>query len=133
MQRKMLMGKIHRATVTEANLAYQGSISIDADLLDAAGILEFEQVEVWNITNGNRFSTYAMEAPRGSGTVCINGAAAHKAQPGDLVIVANFAWMHDSEAHYHKPKIVLVDGENKPVGHGSRPAVHTLRVMNMLM
>lgn len=133
MQRKMLMGKIHRATVTEANLAYQGSISIDADLLDAAGILEFEQVEVWNITNGNRFSTYAMEAPRGSGTVCINGAAAHKARPGDLVIVANFAWMHETEAHYHKPKIVLVDGENKPVGQKTGPAPHALRVMNMLM
>jgi aspartate 1-decarboxylase len=132
MQRKMLSGKIHRATVTEANLAYQGSISIDADLLEAAGMIEFEQVEVWNITNGNRFSTYAMRAERGSGVVCINGAAAHKASPGDLVIVANFAWMQESEALRHKPKIVLVDELNKPVAI-QKPAARTLRVMNMLM
>ncbi|MEW6443546.1 MAG: aspartate 1-decarboxylase [bacterium] len=131
MQRKMLIGKIHRATVTEANLAYQGSISIDENLMEAAGILEFEQVEVWNITNGNRFSTYAMEAPKGSGVVCINGAAAHKASPGDLVIIAHFAWVHESEVHRHKPKVVLVDEKNQPVG--LEPPVRTLRVMNMLM
>jgi aspartate 1-decarboxylase len=132
MQRKMLSGKIHRATVTEANLAYQGSISIDADLLEAAGMIEFEQVEVWNITNGNRFSTYAIRAERGSGVVCINGAAAHKASPGDLVIIANFSWMQESEALRHKPKIVLVDEQNRPVVL-QEPAVRTLRVMNMLM
>jgi len=132
MQRKMLSGKIHRATVTEANLAYQGSISIDAELLEAAGMIEFEQVEVWNITNGNRFSTYAIRAERGSGVVCINGAAAHKASPGDLVIIANFSWMQESEALRHKPKIVLVDEQNRPVVL-QEPAVRTLRVMNMLM
>lgn len=132
MQRKMLSGKIHRATVTEANLAYQGSISIDAELLEAAGMIEFEQVEVWNITNGNRFSTYALRAERGSGVVCINGAAAHKASPGDLVIIANFSWMQESEALRHKPKIVLVDEQNRPVVL-QEPAVRTLRVMNMLM
>jgi aspartate 1-decarboxylase len=132
MQRKMLSGKIHRATVTEANLAYQGSISIDAELLEASGMIEFEQVEVWNITNGNRFSTYALRAERGSGVVCINGAAAHKASPGDLVIIANFSWMQESEALRHKPKIVLVDEQNRPVVL-QEPAVRTLRVMNMLM
>jgi aspartate 1-decarboxylase len=132
MQRKMLSGKIHRATVTEANLAYQGSISIDAELLEAAGMIEFEQVEVWNITNGNRLSTYALRAERGSGVVCINGAAAHKASPGDLVIIANFSWMQESEALRHKPKIVLVDEQNRPVVL-QEPAVRTLRVMNMLM
>lgn len=132
MQRKMLSGKIHRATVTEANLAYQGSISIDAELIEAAGMIEFEQVEVWNITNGNRFSTYALRAERGSGVVCINGAAAHKASPGDLVIIANFSWMQESEALRHKPKIVLVDEQNRPVVL-QEPAVRTLRVMNMLM
>lgn len=113
MQRKMLRGKIHRATITEANLHYQGSITIDADLMEAAGLLEFEQVEVWNITNGNRFSTYTMLGERGSGTVCINGAAAHKATTGDMVIIASFGWMSEEEAKRHRPRIVLVDEGNR--------------------
>lgn len=132
MNRKMLRGKIHRATVTEANLAYQGSISIDADLMEAADVFEFEQVEVWNITNGNRFTTYAMEAERGSGVICINGAAAHKASPGDLVIIANFGWMQESEALRHKPKIVQVDEANRLVTP-PKATLRPLRVMNMLM
>jgi aspartate 1-decarboxylase len=115
MQRKMLSGKIHRATITEANLHYQGSVTIDADLMEAAGLIEFEQVEVWNITNGNRFSTYAMTGARGSGTVCINGAAAHKAGKGDMVIIAHFGWMAEEEARRHRPKVVLVDEANRIV------------------
>ncbi len=115
MQRKMLRGKIHRATITEANLHYQGSITIDADLMEAADFLEFEQVEVWNITNGNRFSTYTILGERGSGTICINGAAAHKAKKGDMVIIAAFGWMAGDEARRHKPKVVLVDEANRIV------------------
>jgi len=132
MQRKMLHGKIHRATVTEANLHYNGSISIDTELMEAADILEFEEVDVWNITNGNRFSTYAIAAERGSGTICINGAAAHKASQGDLVIIAHFSNMSEAEAYEHKPKIVLVDEENRAEEvFGHRP--RELRVMNMLI
>ncbi len=115
MQRKMLRGKIHRATITEANLHYQGSITIDADLMEAADLIEYEQVEVWNITNGNRFSTYTMLGERGSGTICINGAAAHKATTGDMVIIGNFGWMSEDEAQRHKPRVVLVDEANRIV------------------
>ena len=132
MQRKMLKGKIHRATITEANLHYQGSITIDADLMEAADLIEFEQVEVWNITNGNRFSTYTIVGERGSGTVCINGAAAHKAKEGEMVIIASFGWMPEEEASRHQPKVVLVDEANRIVeGEDSAPV--RLEVMNMLM
>ena len=105
MKRKMLKGKIHRATITEANLHYQGSVTIDADLMQAADLIEYEQVDIWNITNGNRFSTYAIPGKRGSGTICINGAAAHKAKKGEMVIIASFGWMSEEEASRHKPKI----------------------------
>lgn len=132
MQRKMLKGKIHRATITEANLHYQGSVTIDADLMEAADLIEYEQVEVWNITNGNRFSTYAIAGKRGSGTICINGAAAHKAKEGELVIIAGFGWMSEEEASRHKPKIVLVDEGNRIVADPD-PAEARIQVMNMLM
>ena len=132
MQRKMLLGKIHRATVTEADLHYKGSISIDQDLMDGSGILEYEQVDVWNITNGERFTTYAITGERGSGTVCINGAAAHKAGVGDLIIIGHFGWMSEAEARRHKPKIVMVDEENRPVDYGT-PDARDLAVMNMLI
>lgn len=132
MQRKMLKGKIHRATITEANLHYQGSVTIDADLMEAADLIEYEQVDVWNITNGNRFSTYAIPGKRGSGTICINGAAAHKAKEGEMVIIASFAWMSEEEASRHKPKVVLVDEGNRIVG-GEDPAEARIQVMNMLM
>jgi len=132
MQRKMLKGKIHRATITEANLHYQGSITIDADLMEAADLIEFEQVDVWNITNGNRFSTYTIAGERGSGTVCINGAAAHKAKEGEMVIIASFGWMSEDEASRHRPKLVLVDEANRIVeGEGNAP--EQIQVMNMLM
>ncbi len=88
MRRRMFLGKIHRATVTQADLHYEGSVTIDVDLLEAAGILAHEEVNIWNVTNGNRLATYALEGPRGSGVVCVNGAAAHLVAPGDLVILA---------------------------------------------
>jgi aspartate 1-decarboxylase len=113
----MLKGKIHRATVTDANLEYVGSISIDQDLLECAGLLEYEQVDVYNIANGARFTTYTILAPRGSGEICINGAAAHLANPGDLVIICSYGRMELEEAKGHKPVEVFVDAKNKVVVH----------------
>jgi aspartate 1-decarboxylase len=113
MQRFFLKSKIHRATVTEANLDYEGSVTIDADLMEAANIAEFEQVHVYDITNGNRIITYAIVGEAGSGTICINGAAAHKVHPGDLVILATYALFTEDEARQLKPKIVQVDSKNR--------------------
>src|SRR5947209_17694103 len=113
MQRFMLKSKIHRATVTHADLEYEGSLTLDQDLLDAADIVPFEQVHVWNVTQGTRLWTYAMAGERGSGVVCVNGAAAHLANPGDLVIVATFTELQDDEARRHIPKVVLVDEKNR--------------------
>ena len=109
----MLKAKIHRATVTQADLHYNGSITVDTDLLAAAGILAHEQVDVLNITNGHRFTTYAIEGEAGSGVIGINGAAAHLAGPGDLVIICSYAQMDAPAAKAHKPVVILVDGENK--------------------
>ena len=109
----LLKGKIHRATVTMANVEYEGSISIDADLLRAADILPYEAVDVWDCTNGARLRTYAIEAEAGSGEVCVNGAAAHLVKPGDVVIVAAFAQMSDAEARTHHPRRVFVDPQNR--------------------
>jgi aspartate 1-decarboxylase len=109
----MFKSKIHRATVTQADLDYEGSLTLDADLLEAADILPGEEVHVWNVTRGTRLTTYAMLGERGSGVVCINGAAAHLVAPGDLVIVATFAPMKDDEARRHRPKVVLVDAHNR--------------------
>ena len=111
--RTLLRGKIHRATVTAANLEYEGSITVDRALLDAAGILPFEQVDVWNVTNGERFQTYAMAGARDSGLVVVNGAAAHRASPGDRIIIAAFSQMTDAEAVAWTPRVVLVDGRNR--------------------
>jgi aspartate 1-decarboxylase len=113
MQLNMLKCKIHRATVTEADLDYTGSIAIDADLLKASGILPNEQVDIYNITNGERFTTYAIIAPGGSGAIEINGAAAHKATIGDEVIICAYAAMGEAEAKEHKPTLVFVDEENR--------------------
>jgi aspartate 1-decarboxylase len=113
--RTMLRGKIHRATVTGADLHYEGSVTIDADLLERADIIPFEQVDIWNVTNGERFTTYALAGQRGSGVVCINGAAAHKARKGDLVIIAAFAPMGEEEARTWMPRCVFVDARNRPV------------------
>ena len=113
MRRSFFKSKIHRATVTHADLDYEGSVSIDEDLLDAAGIWPYEQVHIWNITRGTRLTTYAIQGERGSGVISVNGAAAHLNKPGDLVILATFAELEESEARAHKPTVVLVDGRNR--------------------
>jgi len=110
--RTLLKSKIHRATVTDANVDYEGSISIDRDLMDLADLQEYEQVHIYNISNGNRFSTYVIEGERKSGDVCINGAAAHLAKRGDLIIIANYASYSENEASLHKPKLVYVNKDN---------------------
>ena len=108
----MMKGKIHRATVTQADLHYEGSISIDQDMLDLAGILPNEQVDILNIDNGERFTTYAITAPRGSKTFGLNGAAARKVQVGDRVIIITYAQMDAEVAKNYDPKVVLLDGNN---------------------
>ncbi|MFP6627235.1 MAG: aspartate 1-decarboxylase [Deltaproteobacteria bacterium] len=113
--RKMLRGKIHRATVTGANLHYEGSVTIDSDLMESAGLLPNEAVAVWNVNNGERFETYTVSGQAGSGVVCINGAAAHKVSVGDLVIIAAFGWMEDEQAAVWKPRVVFVDDRNRQV------------------
>jgi aspartate 1-decarboxylase len=105
--------KIHRATVTHADLSYEGSVTVDANLLDAADILPYEAVHIWNVTRGTRLMTYALAGPRGSGAICINGAAAHLNTPGDLVILATFADMTREEARAHVPTVVRVDSRNR--------------------
>jgi aspartate 1-decarboxylase len=113
MRRLMMKSKIHRATVTDANLDYEGSLTIDADLMDAADILPNEQIHVWDVTNGTRLVTYALPGGRGGGQVCVNGAGAHLIKPGDLVIIATYAEMREKEARRHEPTVVLVDAKNR--------------------
>ncbi|MDR2735149.1 MAG: aspartate 1-decarboxylase [Spirochaetota bacterium] len=108
----MLQAKIHRAAVTDANLQYEGSITIDEDLLEAAGIREFQQVQVVDINNGARFETYAIRAPKGSGTICINGAAARLVQTGDLVIIFAYCLFGEDELARYQPRMVFVDEKN---------------------
>ena len=115
MRRTFFKSKIHRATVTHADLDYEGSVTIDEDLLEAAGIWEYEAVHVWNITRGTRLTTYAIRGERGSGIICINGAAAHLNRPGDMVILATFAELEESEARSFVPSVVLVDAKNRMV------------------
>ena len=110
----MMKGKIHRAVVTQCDLHYEGSITVDLDLLDAAGILPYEQVDVLDITNGQRFTTYAIEGKRGSGIIGVNGAAARLVQQGDLVIICAYARMEPAEAKSHIPTVILVDDQNRP-------------------
>lgn len=113
MQRIMLKSKIHRATVTGADLHYEGSVTIDRDLMDAADIVSYEKVAIWNVTNGSRLETYAIEGQRGSGVICLNGAAARLVAPKDLVIIASFVNMENAEAIKYEPKLVFVDEENR--------------------
>jgi len=125
MRRMMLMGKVHRATVTDANLNYEGSLTLDPDLMEAAGMLPYEQVQVLDIDNGARLTTYLIEGERSTGQVCINGAAARLVSPGDKVIVVAYAEMEDEEARSHTPRVVLVDGANRPItdaGHTADPS-----------
>lgn len=115
MNLRMFKSKIHRATVTHADLEYEGSVTIDQDLMEQAEILPHEEVHIWNVTRGSRLSTYALLGPRGSGAICVNGAAAHLNEPGDLVILATFAEMTREEAQRHEPVVVRVDERNRPL------------------
>jgi aspartate 1-decarboxylase len=116
MFRTLLKSKIHRATVTQCELHYEGSCAIDEDLLDAADIAENEQVHIWNINNGERFITYAIRGERGSGMISINGSAARRATVGDLVIIAAFAQVHNDQVAGHEPQLVFVDEQNRQTG-----------------
>jgi len=116
MQRTMLKSKIHRATVTHSELHYEGSCAIDETLLDAANIHENEQIQIYNISNGERFTTYAIRAQRGSGVISVNGAAAHKANPGDLVIIASYAVYNELELVRFAPELVYADADNRILG-----------------
>lgn len=109
----MLKSKIHRATITGADLEYEGSITIDRDLMDAADIIAYEKVAIWDVTNGSRLETYAIEGERGSGVICLNGAAARLVAPRDLIIIASFVNMDNAEAIKHEPKLVFVDEKNR--------------------
>jgi len=113
MQRTMLKSKLHRATVTHSELHYEGSCAIDETLLDAANIHEYEQIQIYNVTNGERFTTYAIRAARDSGIISVNGAAAHKANPGDLVIIATYAVYNELELTRYAPELVYVDADNR--------------------
>ena len=113
MRLNVFKSKIHRATVTHADLDYEGSVTIDSDLLDAANILPHEAVHIWNVTRGSRLMTYALEGPRGTGCIAVNGAAAHLNKPGDLVILATYAEMTPEEARAHRPTVVRVDARNR--------------------
>jgi aspartate 1-decarboxylase len=115
MKLQIFKSKIHRATVTHADLSYEGSVTIDRSLMEAANILPYEAVHIWNVTRGTRLMTYALEGPAGSGAICVNGAAAHLNQPGDLVILATFAEMTPEEARGYKPRVVRVDEHNRIV------------------
>jgi aspartate 1-decarboxylase len=113
MLRTLLKSKIHRATVTDSNVEYEGSVTIDRDLMDAADLLEHERVDLYDCTNGSRLSTYVIEGERGSGTIAINGAAAHLVKPGDLVIIASYVQLDEREARSHRPRICFVDAGNR--------------------
>lgn len=115
MIRRFLHSKIHRATVTETDLDYIGSLTLDPDLMDVAQIVEFEQVDVYNITRGTRFTTYSLKGKRGSGEMCVNGAAAHLAEVGDFIIVATYCDLHEQEIGRFEPVVIHVDENNRPV------------------
>jgi aspartate 1-decarboxylase len=120
MQRIMLKAKLHRVHVTHSELHYEGSCAIDDDLLDAADIKEYQQIDIYNITNGERFTTYAIRAQRGSGIISVNGAAAHKARPGDLLIVASYAMYNEIELQKYRPLLVYVDENNRIIAQRDR-------------
>lgn len=123
----MLEAKIHRATVTGAHLDYEGSVTIDRTLLTAAGMLPYERVEIYNVTRGTRLATYVLEGEAGSGAIEINGAAAHLAGPGDLVILATYCEMSPDEARLHRPRLVFVDRKNRISELKAAETPHTLR------
>ncbi len=113
MQRMMLKSKLHRVTCTHSELNYEGSCAIDQNLLDAGDIKEYQQIDIYNVTNGERFTTYAICAQRGSGTISVNGAAARRAAPGDLLIIASYAMYNEIELNNYKPELVYVDEHNR--------------------
>ncbi|MCP5269184.1 MAG: aspartate 1-decarboxylase [Zoogloeaceae bacterium] len=118
MQRMMLKSKLHRVTTTHADLHYEGSCAIDDDLLEAANIREYEQIDIWNVNNGERFTTYAIRAERGSGVISVNGSAARRAAPGDILIIATFASYTEAELTKHEPSLIYVDAQNRIVRKG---------------
>lgn len=120
MLRTMLKSKLHRVTTTHADLHYEGSCAIDQDLLDAANIREYEQVEIWNVDNGARFTTYAIAGERGSGIISVNGSAARQAAPGDILIIATFASYNEVELAGYEPDLIYVDGSNAIVRRGHK-------------
>jgi aspartate 1-decarboxylase len=128
MQRQMLKSKVHRARVTQADLNYEGSLTLDRDLMRAADLLPYEKIHVLNVNNGERFETYVIEGEAGSGTVCLNGAAARKGAAGDLVILVSYALCEEEEARRMKPDLVFVDRDNHIVRHEgpARPALRSL-------
>lgn len=113
MLRRLMKSKIHRATITSADLHYEGSLTVDEDLLDAADLVEFEEIQVVNVNNGARFTTYLLPGPRGSGVIQLNGAAARLGSPGDLVILISYGEYSDQEAAHHSPRVVFVDDRNR--------------------
>lgn len=113
MKREVLRAKIHRITVTERNIHYEGSLTLDADLIEASGMVPFEKVDVYNVNSGSRFSTYVIKGEKGSGCCCVNGAAAHLTDPGDLLIVASYGILDDADLRNHEPVIILVDSKNR--------------------
>jgi aspartate 1-decarboxylase len=115
MLRYMLQAKLHRVTVTNANLNYEGSCGLDADLVSAAGLIQNQHIDIYNVSNGERFATYIIEAPAKSGEVSVNGAAARKAQVGDVLIIVAYSIYDDSEIEGHKPRIIQVEGRNRPL------------------
>lgn len=127
MQRTMLKSKLHRVRVTQSELHYEGSCAIDETLLDAADIREYQQIDIYNVTNGERFTTYAIRAERDSGTISVNGAAAHKAKPGDLLIIATYASYSEIELQSFAPQLVYVNDLNQIAASRSRIAVQTIQ------
>ncbi len=119
MQRTMLKSKLHRVTTTHADLHYEGSCAIDDNLLEAANIKEYEQIDIWNVNNGERFTTYAIRAERGSGVISVNGSAARRASPGDILIIATFAVYNEVELAKYEPELIYVDSQNRinRIGH----------------
>lgn len=115
MQRHLMKSKIHRATITSADLHYEGSLTVDEDLLDAANLVRYEEIQVVNVNNGSRFTTYVIPGPRGSGVIQLNGAAARLGVPGDLVILISYGLFEESEAEQHVPTVVFVDDRNRQV------------------
>ena len=132
MRISIFKSKIHRATVTHADLDYEGSVTIDRDLLEAADIVPNEMVHIWNVTRGTRLVTYALEGPAGSGAICVNGAAAHQNRPGDLVILATFAEMTREEARVYESRVVMVDQNNRIIDADAKekpgPVLHSWMV-----